>query len=195
MDRERALKIVKEHLTEHRYIHTLGVMETALELADRFGADRHKAELAAIFHDYAKFRSKDEMREVVKQQGMPESLLHYGTELLHAPVGAFLVKQEAGIEDHEILEAIASHTTGRVGMGTLEKIIFLADYIEPGRKFPGVDQVRLLAEENLELACIQALKNTVGFLMKQNQLIYPETIYTYNSLLAEVKNKNVNGGI
>ncbi len=189
MDREKALEIVKAQLTEHRYIHTLGVMETAIELADRYGASKEKAELAAIFHDYAKFRSKDEMREIVMQQGMPESLLHYGTELLHAPVGAYLVKEEAGIEDLEVLEAIAYHTTGRAAMGTLEKIIFLADYIEPGRNFPGVDEVRKQAKENLNLACIQALKNTVGFLMKQNQLIYPETIYTYNSLLAEVKNK------
>lgn len=190
MDREKALEIVKAQLTEHRYIHTLGVVETAIELAVRYHADRDKAELAAIFHDYAKFRPKDEMREIVKQQGMPESLLHYGTELLHAPVGAYLVEQEAGITDPEILSAIANHTTGRVGMNTLEKIIFLADYIEPGRKFPGVDDVRELAKIDLNQACIQALKNTMIFIMKQNQLIYPETVHAYNSLLAQIKNNH-----
>ncbi|MDN4525464.1 bis(5'-nucleosyl)-tetraphosphatase (symmetrical) YqeK [Fictibacillus fluitans] len=195
MNREKALEIVKEQLTEHRYQHTLGVVQTALELADRYEEDSQKAELAAIFHDYAKFRPKDEMKEIVRKQAMPESLLHYGGELLHAPVGAYLVEKEAGIDDRDILAAIAYHTTGRVGMGKLEKIIFLADYIEPGRKFPGVDEVRQLAREDLDTACLQALKNTVTFLMKQNQLVYPETINAYNSLLAQHKNKERNGGI
>ncbi|EIT85244.1 metal dependent phosphohydrolase [Fictibacillus macauensis ZFHKF-1] len=189
MERKKALEIVKEQLTEHRYVHTLGVMETAIALAERYGADRKKAEIAAIFHDYAKFRPKEEMRRIVIQQKMDETLLHYGTELLHAPVGAYLVEHEVGITNQEILSAITNHTTGAVDMPLLDQIIFLADYIEPGRNFPGVDEVRALAQEDLEVACIAALRNTVTFLMKQQQLIFPATIETYNHLQRKRKNR------
>ncbi|WP_077618877.1 bis(5'-nucleosyl)-tetraphosphatase (symmetrical) YqeK [Bacillus sinesaloumensis] len=187
MERENALEIVKEQLTEHRYQHTLGVMETAIQLAKRYNEDVKKAELAAIFHDYAKFRSKDEMKQIIIDQHMSSDLLIHNTELWHAPVGAYLVKTEVGIEDEEILDAIRYHTSGREKMTLLEKIIFVADYIEPGRQFPGVEEVREAAKKNLDLALIYSLRNTIMFLAKKNQVIYPETILTYNSVIFENK--------
>lgn len=182
MDRETALSIVKEQLTEHRYQHTVGVMETAIGLADRYGADSKKAELAAIFHDYAKFRPKEEMKRIIEEQHMKKELLKYNSELWHAPVGAYLVEKEAGITDPEILDAIRYHTSGRVGMTLLDKVIYLADYIEPGRHFPGVDEVREMAKASLDQALVQSVKNTIQFLMKKNQPVYPDTFYTYNDL-------------
>lgn len=189
MDKNQALELVRKQLTEHRYIHTLGVLDTSLFLADQYNADRKKAELAAIFHDYAKFRPKEEMKQIVIDEGLPNDLLLYGNELLHAPVGAFLVKKEAGIHDEEILNAIYYHTTGNGNMNTLEKIVFLADYIEPNRQFPGVEAVRDAARSNLNEACLMAVKNTIQFLMKQNQKIYPLTIETYNGLQDEIRRK------
>ncbi|WML54120.1 bis(5'-nucleosyl)-tetraphosphatase (symmetrical) YqeK [Neobacillus sp. PS3-12] len=183
MEREQALKMVKIQLTEHRYQHTLGVMETAISLARKYGVDEKKAELAAIFHDYAKFRPKDEMKEIIVSQGMPKDLLEYNSELWHAPVGAYLAEAEAEISDKEVLDAIRFHTSGRRGMTKLEKVIYLADYIEPGRHFPGVEEVRNLAKINLEEALIKAVQNTIMFLMKRNQAIYPETFHTYNDLI------------
>ncbi|MDE3839685.1 phosphohydrolase [Bacillus methanolicus] len=183
MNLDTALKLVKEQLTEHRYRHTLGVVETALALAEQYGADKNKAELAAAFHDYAKFRPIDEMREIIINQGMPQDLLDYNTELWHAPVGAFLVEKEAGVTDVEILDAIRYHTSGRPKMTLLDKIIYLADYIEPGRNFPGVEEVRILAKEDLNKALIQSIQNTIIFLLKKNQPIYPDTFLTYNSLV------------
>jgi predicted HD superfamily hydrolase involved in NAD metabolism len=183
MEREQALNIVKAQLTEHRYQHTLGVMETAIDLARRYGADEKKAELAAIFHDYAKFRPKDEMKKIIATQGMSNDLLEYNTELWHAPVGAYLAEAEAGITDLEVLDAIRYHTSGRRGMTKLEKVIYLADYIEPGRHFPGVEEVRDLAKINLDDALIKSVQNTIIFLMKKNQAIYPETFHTYNDLV------------
>lgn len=188
MDKQKALEIVKPALTEQRYQHTLGVMETAVTLANTFGADAKKAELAAIFHDYAKFRPKDEMRQIIIQQELDPLLLVHTSELWHAPVGAYLVEKEVGIEDEEILQAIKSHTSGRVGMTLLEKIIFLADYIEPGRNFPGVEEVREMAKNDLNQAVIQALVNTVQFLMKRKFKVFPETLHTYNWLI-ETKTK------
>lgn len=183
MNRDEALKLVKPHLTDHRYEHTLGVTETAVELAEKYGADKEKTEIAAIFHDYAKFRPKEEMRQVVVDHDLPKDLLEYSTELLHAPVGAILVRDEIGITDEDILGAITHHTSGRPNMTLIEKCVFLADYIEPGRKFPGVKEVRELASENLDAAIIQSLKNTVNFLMKKNQPVYPATFHTYNYLV------------
>ncbi|GHH97073.1 bis(5'-nucleosyl)-tetraphosphatase (symmetrical) YqeK [Neobacillus kokaensis] len=183
MEREKALKLVKEQLTEHRYQHTLGVMETAIDLARRYGADEKKAELAAIFHDYAKFRPKEEMKQTIIEQGFPQDLLEYNAELWHAPVGAYLTEKEAGITDQEILAAIRYHTSGRPGMSILEKVVYLADYIEPGRHFPGVDEVRGLAKESLEKALIKSVQNTILFLLKKNQMVYPETFHTYNDLI------------
>jgi len=187
MERQKALDIVKLQLTEHRYQHTLGVMETAISLAEKYGADVKKAEIAAIFHDYAKFRPKDEMKEIIMSQGLPQDLLLYNTELWHAPVGAYLVEKEAGVSDNEVLDAIRYHTSGRPNMTLLEKVIYLADYIEPGRHFPGVEEVREIANENLEKALIKAIQNTILFLMKKNQTIYPDTFYTYNDLIQKLE--------
>ncbi|ULT55744.1 bis(5'-nucleosyl)-tetraphosphatase (symmetrical) YqeK [Neobacillus drentensis] len=187
MERQKALDIVKVQLTEHRYQHTLGVMETAISLAEKYGADVKKAEIAAIFHDYAKFRPKDEMKEMIMSQGLPQDLLLYNTELWHAPVGAYLVEKEAGIRDPEVLDAIRYHTSGRPNMKLLEKVVYLADYIEPGRHFPGVEEVREIAKESLEKALVKAIQNTILFLMKKNQTIYPETFYTYNDLIQKLE--------
>ncbi|MFL6517717.1 MAG: bis(5'-nucleosyl)-tetraphosphatase (symmetrical) YqeK [Bacillus sp. (in: firmicutes)] len=187
MNREEALKLVKEQLTDHRYQHTLGVMETAITLANKYGGDVKKAELAAIFHDYAKFRPKEEMKGIIASQGFPEDLLQFNSELWHAPAGTYLVEKEAGIIDQEVLDAIRYHTSGRPEMTLLEKIIYLADYIEPGRHFPGVDEVRDMAKENLDKALIMAIKNTIIFLMKKNQTVYPDTFYTYNDLIKKLE--------
>ena len=99
MNREQALSIVKEQLTESRYLHTIGVMESAISLAKRYQADVKKAELAAIFHDYAKYRPKEEMKRIIEEQGMPKELLSFHSEMWHAPVGAYLVEKEVGIHD------------------------------------------------------------------------------------------------
>jgi predicted HD superfamily hydrolase involved in NAD metabolism len=183
MEREQALQKVRDQLTEHRYQHTIGVMETAIVLAERFGADPRKAELAAIFHDYAKFRAKEEMRQIIVEQNMPAELLEYNSELWHAPVGAYLAEIEAGVTDQEVLDAIRYHTSGRIGMTLLDKIIYLADYIEPGRHFPGVEEVREMASEDLDKALIQSMKNTIQFLLRKNQPVFPDTFNAYNSII------------
>ncbi|OMP67615.1 bis(5'-nucleosyl)-tetraphosphatase (symmetrical) YqeK [Domibacillus epiphyticus] len=183
MERYEALQIVEKQLTEKRYTHTLGVAETAIRLAEKYGADVKKAELAAIFHDYAKFRKKEEMRQILIDEQMDKRLLQFHHELWHAPVGAFLVQKEAGITDEVILSAIRWHTTGRPNMTTLEKIVYLADYIEPGRRFPGVDEVRQIAAQSLNKAVLAAVKNSIMFLMSKQQPVFPVTLDTYNDYI------------
>ncbi|PEE05664.1 phosphohydrolase [Bacillus pseudomycoides] len=185
MNREKALEIVKQQMHEKRYIHTIGVMETAIELAKLYGVDEKKAEMAAIFHDYAKCRPIQEMEDIIKQEELPKDLLHYNKELWHAPVGAYLVEKEVGITDSEILQAITYHTSGHEEMTMLDKVIYVADYIEPGRKFPGVEEARELAQEDINKALLFALKRTIQFLMEKDQTIYPLTFQTYNAVLKE----------
>ncbi|MCP8967194.1 bis(5'-nucleosyl)-tetraphosphatase (symmetrical) YqeK [Ectobacillus ponti] len=185
MERQRALELVRQQMHEKRYIHTLGVVEAAIALAKRYGADEKKAELAAIFHDYAKCRPIAEMEEIIKREGMAAELLEHNKELWHAPVGAYLAETEAGIRDPEVLQAILYHTSGHAGMSLLDKIIYVADYIEPGRSFPGVEEVRELAEQSLNQALLQALKNTIRFLLERNQTVYPDTFHAYNAVLKE----------
>ncbi|MEA3322051.1 MAG: bis(5'-nucleosyl)-tetraphosphatase (symmetrical) YqeK [Bacillota bacterium] len=191
MNREKALRLVKEQLTERRYVHTIGVMETAIELAERYDVDKEKAELAAIFHDYAKFRDKEEMRRIIIDQKMPQDLLQFHDELWHAPVGAYLVEKEAGISDNEVLEAIRCHTSGKINMSTLDKVLYVADYIEPGRDFPGVEQVRDSAKSSLDIAVIQAMKNTITYLITRNQPVYPDTFHAYNDMTMKVKERKL----
>jgi|SRR5690606_17052843 len=180
MERNEALEIVKEQLTKTRYEHTVRVIETSLQLADYYEVDKEKTELAAIFHDYAKYRDKEEMKKWIIKEKLPHDLLEYHPELWHGPVGAVLVKHEVGIKDEEILSAIRWHTTGKRNMSLLEKVIYIADYIEPGRAFPGVDEVRKMVYENLDNACWMAAKNTIGFLLGRNQSVYPDTFHLYN---------------
>lgn len=177
------LQIVNKQLTEQRYQHTLRVVETVVLLSERYGADRKKAEIAAIFHDYAKFRKAEEMAEIIKTSAViSKDLLDYDKELWHAPVGAYLIQHEVGITDEEVLDAIRFHTTGRVDMSILEKVVCLADYIEPGRQFPGVEDVRRMAEQDLNQALAQSLLNTIQFLEKKKQKVYPLTIAAYEDL-------------
>jgi predicted HD superfamily hydrolase involved in NAD metabolism len=191
MNREKALRLVREQLTEHRYIHTIGVMDTSIELAKKYGVDENKAELAAIFHDYAKFRDKEEMRNIILEQNMPQDLLAHHDELWHAPVGAYLVEKEVGIKDKDVLEAIKCHTSGKINMTTLDKVLYVADYIEPGRDFPGVEEVRESAKASLDIAMIQAMKNTISYLLKRNQPVYPDTFHAYNDMTMKVKGRKL----
>ncbi|GAA0353995.1 bis(5'-nucleosyl)-tetraphosphatase (symmetrical) YqeK [Bacillus horti] len=181
--KEEMLQAVKDQMPEKRYIHTLGVVQAAKELAGRYGVDPYEAEIAAIFHDYAKFRDESEMVKIIKHTAdIPNDLLDYHKELWHAPVGAQLVQKEIGIEHKDILNAIRFHTTGRPGMSLLEKVVCLADYIEPGRKFIGLEEVRELALKDIDRALALALSNTIQFLQQQGQEVYPLTISAYEFL-------------
>lgn len=142
MEREQYLAAIKPRMPEKRYIHTLGVMETAIQLAKIYGENESKAETAAILHDIAKYADIEWMEEIVKAQQLDQQLIGWGSELLHGPVGAYIAESEFGITDEEILNAIRFHTTGREAMSNLEKIIFVADMIEPNRKFDGVERLR-----------------------------------------------------
>ncbi|WP_058307318.1 bis(5'-nucleosyl)-tetraphosphatase (symmetrical) YqeK [Gracilibacillus massiliensis] len=189
MEPNKALKIVEKQLTKKRYEHTVRVMETALDLAKHYKVDEQKVELAAILHDYAKYRDPSEMKRWIIEEKLPHDLLEHHPELWHAPVGAKMIERELGVNDPAILSAIHWHTTGKRHMSLMDKVIFIADYIEPGRDFPGVEEVRGIVYNDLDQACWLAARNTISFLMRKNQPIYPDTFQLYNEKLG----RNMNG--
>jgi predicted HD superfamily hydrolase involved in NAD metabolism len=185
MDINEAKAIVKPHLTEARYEHTLRVASTAVHLAslhNQSAEAKAKIELAAIFHDYAKYWSLEELRRWLRQSTLPKDLLDYHHELWHGPVASLLIEHQYGIDDRDIQLAIRYHTTGRANMTTFEMLLFLADYIEPGRSFPGVEEVRQLAKHDLVAACWKASKNTIEFLLSKGSTLYPDSVHAYNDL-------------
>ncbi|OUK29466.1 HD domain-containing protein, partial [Enterococcus faecium] len=163
-------------MSEQRFKHVLGVEETAVALAKKYGASPEKASIAALTHDYAKERPDEEFKMVIVRDGFDPELLNYNNAIWHGLVGASFVERELGITDAEILHAIRVHTTGAAKMSLLDKIIYVADYIEPGRDFPGVQDARAIAWADLDEAVAFETKHTLAHLLAQEQQIYPKTI-------------------
>lgn len=181
--REAIIEAVRSQMPEKRWNHTLGVMETSVKLAEQYGGDPVRAELAAILHDVAKYWPIDRLERVIREQNMPAILLEHDKQLWHAPVGAFVAEKDFGITDAEVLDAIRYHTSGREQMTLMDKIVCLADYMEPGRDFPGVNNIRELAKHSLEGALIAGFDSTIELLVSRKKRIYPLTILARNDLI------------
>nr|WP_213525874.1 bis(5'-nucleosyl)-tetraphosphatase (symmetrical) YqeK [Paenibacillus sp. J31TS4] len=176
---------VRSAMPARRWEHTAGVMETAVVLANRFGGDPAKADLAALLHDYCKYWPVEEQRRVLVDHGDSLDLLDYDKPLWHGPAAALIVPERFGVTDPEVLDAIRYHTSGRLGMTLLDKIVCLADYMEPGRDFPGVNKIRELAEHSLEKALVAGFDSTIRFLLDKGQRVYPLTVQARNELIAQ----------
>ena len=183
--RENLMQKIQMRMSEQRFKHVLGVEETAVALAKKYGASPEKASIAALTHDYAKERPDEEFKMVIVRDGFDPELLNYNNAIWHGLVGASFVERELGIADAEILPAIRVHTTGAAKMSLLDKIIYVADYIEPGRDFPGVQDARAIAWADLDEAVAFETKHTLAHLLAQEQQIYPKTIETYNYWVAK----------
>ncbi|NJP36517.1 bis(5'-nucleosyl)-tetraphosphatase (symmetrical) YqeK [Alkalicoccus luteus] len=181
MKRTEAIEAVREALPLRRFEHTMRVVETAEQLARQYGGDADAIQIAAVLHDYAKYRDPEDMLLAIRRSGMfTEDIAGYGTEILHAFAGALFVEKELHVDSPAVLQAIASHTTGRAGMSVEEKIVFLADYIEPGRTFSGAAKARDAAKHSLEAGCMEACAETIQFLSDRRLPIFPDTFEAYN---------------
>lgn len=178
--RELLIEKVQMRMSEQRFAHVLRVEEMAVGLAGRYGASIEKASIAALTHDYAKERPDDEMEYLIRSEGFDLDLLEYGNPIWHGIVGAYLVQKELSIHDSEILQAIRLHTTGAKEMTILDKVIYVADYVEVGRQFSGVEEARKIALEDLDSAVAYETKHTLLHLIEKNKKIYPKTLETYN---------------
>ncbi len=175
---------LKQALKPSRYDHTLSVAETAVTLAYRFGADVVKAHTAGMLHDCAKYVSRDDSIKLIRSGrfNVKDDELS-SDELLHAPAGAKLAETEYGITDPEILSAIRKHTIGGEGMTVLEKVVYLADMIEPLRKpFPMLEPIRKAAETDLDAAVLMAAQSSVDYVLRGGHTVNEETIKLINEL-------------
>lgn len=176
-------KALKKELDKDRYEHTLGVMYTAACLAMANGYDMEKAQLAGLLHDCAKCIPNEKKLKICTKNNIPVTQIEKENPfLLHAKVGAFLAKELYEVDDVEILHAISVHTTGAPGMNMLDKIVFIADYIEPKRdKAANLKEIRKAAFENLDEALKMILCDTIHYLTgnKNDKNIDPMTLETY----------------
>ena len=165
-----------------RFEHTLGVEYTAAALAMRYGANVTEALTAGLLHDCAKCLTDEKRLSICEKRNIPMTDLERRNPfLLHAKVGAYLAREKYGVKNQNILNAIHNHTTGRQDMSLLEKIVFVADYIEPGRKqAPNLAEIRKLAFQNLDEALMKILEDTLRYLKASGGEIDPMTEETWN---------------
>ncbi len=159
-------KEMKKSMDDSRYEHTLGVMYTSAALAMRYGYDIERAQLAGLLHDCAKCMPNAKKLKTAEKNGLEiTDLERKNPFMLHAKVGELLARKKYDIDDEEVLGAIRWHTTGRPNMSLLEKIVYVADYIEPKReKAPNLKEIRQLAFINLDQALLKILEDTLGYL-------------------------------
>ncbi len=182
--------LMRDMLDDELYSHSLGVAEAAVSLAERYGADQEKAYLAGIVHDYGKRYSVRQLREKARQLKLSlDQVVSREGRLLHAPVGSALLRTELALDDKDVLRAVALHTTGRRGMSILEKVLYLADYIEVGRDFEGVEEIRRLSRQNLEGALLVAVENTIRSVLNRGLLLHPHSVVFRNELVDVVRNQ------
>ena len=172
---------IKRRQDGYRFDHTLGVMYTAASLAMCYGADMEKAYLAGLLHDCAKHYSGEKKLDLCKKYNLPISEAERKNPgLLHAKLGAYLAKHKYDIDDQEILDSIVWHTTGRPDMTLMDKIVYIADYIEPNRnQAPNLAYFRRLAFEDIDECLYQILEASLAYLETRNEVIDPMTEQTY----------------
>ncbi len=179
-------------LSEKRYTHSVHVAHTAVDMAGTFGADKSKAFIAGLMHDCAKGMDYKTAVEYAQKHGCSldkETLNCPG--IIHAPIGAVMAEVEYGIDDREILDAICYHTVARENATLLDKIIYVADMIEPTRDFEGVDKLRALAKKDINVVYGETLKASLKFNLEKGNIIHPNTLYAWNEIQINKMEENL----
>lgn len=179
-----ALKIISSRLSKSRYLHSLEMAKVARQMAEQYGENSSRAYLTGLLHDYAKGIAGNDLIKMAQEYNLIiDDVDLQVPDLLHAPVGAFLLERDLGITDVGILQAVRCHTVGCVNMTVLDKIIYLADMIEPGRDYPGLERLRCLAMRNLDTAMLFGLETTIKYCIDCARILHPQTIAVRNWFL------------
>lgn len=187
MDLEKIKAKLENNLTAKRFTHSINVMNSSEFLAKKYGEDSDQACLAGLLHDCAReIEVKDIFDQCTKYNIVVDEISIKQPELLHGPIGSKLAQEEFDIKETLILAAISNHTLGNENMSMLEKIVFLADFIEPNRKFKGVEEIRKMAEMDLDKAVLLAYDNTFKFCIKKGKLIHPKAVFARNYILNNI---------
>ncbi|MFC4766286.1 bis(5'-nucleosyl)-tetraphosphatase (symmetrical) YqeK [Effusibacillus consociatus] len=190
MTEEQIREKVKAELSPKRFRHVEGVVHTADRLARIHGANPDHARLAAWIHDFCREWPKEKLVQMAKNSNIHEMFFEV-TELLHGHIAAAIAPQEFGITDEDVLNASRYHTSGRRNMSLLEKVVYLADALEPGREYPAVEELRKVAEEDLNMALALSFDNTIEYLIKRRHPIFPLTVQARNEIWRVVKDGRV----
>ena len=178
-------KGILSRLKGYRYEHSLGVERAAIWLAEKYGGDPEKAGVAAILHDITKHLSPQEQLNLCEKYGIiPCTVEKSEPKMLHGKTAAAIARAEYGMPE-DVCTAIACHTTGRHGMTILDKILYLADYIEETRDFSGVDKARKLAKHDIDRALLYCYDQTLIELVERGKLIHSDTIAAYNDMIRQ----------
>ena len=173
-----------DRLSDYRRLHSLNVSAEAVRLAEKYGGDVEKARLAGLLHDVTKeFDGESQLKIIEKGGIMLTELERRSPKLWHSVSGACYIRDELGIDDPDIFNAVRYHTTARAGMSKLEKIIFLADFPSAERSYPDIDVIRAHAEESLEAGMLYGLKFTISRLSDRGGLISTDALDAYNEIL------------
>lgn len=177
---------LKNNLSDKRFKHSLGVRDSSIELALKYGFDAEKARIAGLIHDAAKEKTIEELVAIATKNGyILDDVSKSSPSIMHGFASKIIAKEEMGVEDEDILNAIEFHTTGRKNMSPLEKIIYLADYIEPNRNFPGINELREAAYRNLSEALLLSFDNTIKLVISRGNLLHVNTIEARNCIITE----------
>ncbi|MBR1807702.1 MAG: bis(5'-nucleosyl)-tetraphosphatase (symmetrical) YqeK [Selenomonadaceae bacterium] len=176
---------LQRRLKRSRFAHSIGVANTAVALAKKFGVDETQAYVAGLLHDCAREFENDELPAQAESRGIEIGEVERALPLLlHAYIGAKMVAEVYGVNDAQIQQAIYRHTVGAANMTALDKIIYFADMIEPNRNYPGVENLRALVDKNsLDEILLTALGESIIFVVQKNSLVHPSTVAARNYLL------------
>lgn len=168
-------------ISKKRLLHSLGVAQCCIKLAQIYGCDVYKCVLAGLLHDCARdIKGQQAIDECIKRDIAVDDIQFVQPELLHGPLGARMCEEIFDIKDEEILQAVFWHTTGKPNMNLIEKIVFISDYIEPSRDFKGVKKLRKLAEKDIDQAMRKALASTIQYVIKRDMKLHPMTVEALN---------------
>ena len=186
--RKRVLDWLSDNVPPPRIRHILGVEQIASQWARLYGINAEKAAWAGLLHDLAKYFSHDLLLEMARAEGLRlDPILETNPHLIHADIGAIVAREQFGIVDGEILDAIRNHTLGRPGMSSLSCIIYLADALEPNRgQSDRLAKLRHLVEQHLYRAVVATSNDSLQYLIAKDCPIHPRTVQTRNWFLHQV---------
>ena len=183
---EKYVEIIKERLTEKRFIHSMNVADCARQIALKYGADPDKAYLGGLLHDICKNDSEENMLQIFVEFGIIlDDIQKLSNKLWHSIAGAVYIEHKLGIKDKELLDAVRYHTTARADATLMDKILYIADYVSAERNFDGVEGLRKDLEKSLDLCYRNALQMSILELSQRLKPIHFDTFYAYNSSLME----------
>ena len=181
-------KFMKDNLKESRYIHSFGVEKMATELAKIYGADVEKAAFAGKYHDIAKCFDEEKMNEYILKYDIDKKYLN-NVPLAHSKVAAEILKNEYGVTDEDVLNAVRSHTTGRVDMSLLEEIVYVSDAIEENRNYPELKSLQELARKDLDKACLFIMNFAVEMILEKGREVDEDTIIARKFIEDRIKRR------